>query len=222
MNTHCRRKENKVAGEFDERQCIYLHECAVESVQALEPQREILAHEAAEEIIRRGTFSLGMMRSLEFESHSEAPSQREGFGQTQYYLQKCLISSNEECRKYYHLYEEFQHETASMMPDVGRVHARDRQLTSEISESQHRETEYKGQRQNFEREIARLEVGRNFKSLKQDLEVIRLTNDSKSQRNTEFIRGKDKATRSHGSKKRSAVSAFFDEGSPHHSTKLGR
>ena len=45
--------ENNVAAEFDERHLIYLHEFSVEPAQALEAQREVLTHEAAEEICRR-------------------------------------------------------------------------------------------------------------------------------------------------------------------------
>ena len=42
-----------------------------------------------------------------------------------------------------------------MFPDVQRLHARERLLTSEVSDSQHRETEYEGQRSSFLSEIAR-------------------------------------------------------------------
>ena len=40
-----------------------------------------------------------MMRTLEFESHSDATAQREGFDQTREYLQKSLNTLNEEYRK---------------------------------------------------------------------------------------------------------------------------
>ena len=53
---------------------------------------------------------------MEVESHSEAAGQREEFEQTRDYLQRSLNDSNEECRRYYHLYEEFQNERASMDP----------------------------------------------------------------------------------------------------------
>ena len=130
--------ENNVAAEFD-----------VEPAQALEAQREILTHEAAEDIHRRDGISLSMMRTLEFQSHSEPAAHREGFEQNRNYLQKCHNSSNEECRKYY-LFEELHNERASLVPDVRRRHARERQMTSEVSEAQYQETEYKGRRQNVE------------------------------------------------------------------------
>ena len=64
MNTCFLRVENNVAAEFDERQRIYRHEFSVESAQALEAQREVLTHEAAEEIHRKDCVSLRMMRTL--------------------------------------------------------------------------------------------------------------------------------------------------------------
>ena len=70
--------------------------------------------------------------------------------------------------------------------DVRRLHARARQVTSEVLEAQHRETKCKGRGQRFESEIARL-TSECFLKEKQDLELIQLTNDAKSQRNTEFI-----------------------------------
>ena len=45
--------------EFDERQQIYLHEFSVESAQAVEAHRKVLTHEAAGEIHRRDSVSLG-------------------------------------------------------------------------------------------------------------------------------------------------------------------
>ena len=82
MNADFHRIENNVAAEFDERQRIYLHEFSVESAQALDAQRQVLAHDETEEIRRRDCKTLGMMQTLEFESHSEASAQREGFEQT--------------------------------------------------------------------------------------------------------------------------------------------
>ena len=84
----------------------------------------------AEEIHLRDCISLGMMRSPDIESLSEASAQREGFDQTRDYFQRSF-NSNEECRKYHNLYEEFQNQRASMVP-------RERQLTScKISEAQY-------------------------------------------------------------------------------------
>ena len=74
---------------------------------------------------------------------------------------------------------------ASKVRDVQCLHARERQLTSKASEAQYREAGYKGQRHSFESEIARRKS--EVQNLKQDSESIRLTNDSNSQRNTEFI-----------------------------------
>ena len=58
MNGRFHRLENNVAAELDERQRIYLHD-SVESAQALDAQREVLTHEAAEEIHRRDGMSSG-------------------------------------------------------------------------------------------------------------------------------------------------------------------
>ena len=66
-----------VAAQFDERQRIYLHELSVESAHALEAQRDVLSHEAAEEFHGRDSISVGVMRTLEFESHSDVEGQRE-------------------------------------------------------------------------------------------------------------------------------------------------
>ena len=104
--------ENNVSAEFDERQRIYIHEISVESAQAFEAQREVSAHEAAEENWRRDIMSLGLMRALEVESVSEVAVQREGLERTRDYLQRILNASSEGCRKFYHLYKEFQNETA--------------------------------------------------------------------------------------------------------------
>ena len=48
MNARFSRLDNNVVAEFDERQRIYLLELSVESAQALEAQREVLTHKAAE------------------------------------------------------------------------------------------------------------------------------------------------------------------------------
>ena len=56
------------------------------------------------------------MPTLEFESHSEAAAQREGFEETRDYLQRSSNVSNEECRKNDKLYEESQNERASLVP----------------------------------------------------------------------------------------------------------
>ena len=62
------RLEIKVAAEVDDGQRIYLHGFLVESTQAREAQCGVLNHE---EFHRRDSLSQGMMRSLEFESHSD-------------------------------------------------------------------------------------------------------------------------------------------------------
>ena len=103
MDANLHRFESNVAAELDEWQRINIHEFSVKSAQALEAQREVLTHEAAEESHRRDVLSLGVMQTLEFGLHSEASAQRERFEQTRYDLQKCLNSSNEECRKYHNL-----------------------------------------------------------------------------------------------------------------------
>ena len=53
MNARFFRLENNVTAEFDERQQFNLHEFSVESAHALEAQREVPTHEAAEEFHRR-------------------------------------------------------------------------------------------------------------------------------------------------------------------------
>ena len=68
---------------------------------------EVLIHEAAAEFHPSAIALQGMARTLEFESHSEAADQREGVEQTQSNLQRSQNASNEGCRKYFHLYEEF-------------------------------------------------------------------------------------------------------------------
>ena len=157
-----------------------------------------------------------MTRTLAFESHSEASAQREGSEQPRYYLQMCLNSSNEKCRKYYHLYKDFQHERLSVVPGVQRLHARERQLTSEVSQTQHPKTKRTGQRQRFGSEMAGLksEVGNS----KHDLKFIRWTNDSNSAKNTKFIEQIKELTverielRAEVTEvsKRSSISACFD------------
>ena len=107
---------NDVATEFDERHRIYLHEFSGELAHALEAQREVLTHEATEEIRRRDSISMGRMRIRERGSLSVASAQREGFEQTRSYLQKRLnFSQLKKIRKYHHLYQEFQHERASLV-----------------------------------------------------------------------------------------------------------
>ena len=91
------RLETNGAAKFDVRQRIYLFEFSVESAQALEAQREVLTREAAEEMNRRDSTSLGMMQTLEFDLQCEASARREGFEQ----LQRTSNASNEECRKHY-------------------------------------------------------------------------------------------------------------------------
>ena len=95
------RLANNVAAEFDERQRIYFHEFSV--VSCIEAQREVLTHDAAEEIHRTDGVSEGMMRTKEFESHSEVSAQRKGFEMSRDYHQKSPNASNEEHRKYYNL-----------------------------------------------------------------------------------------------------------------------
>ena len=51
---------------------MFLHECSVESAQALEAQRVVLTHEVAEDIHRRDSLCVGMMQTLKFELYSEA------------------------------------------------------------------------------------------------------------------------------------------------------
>ena len=72
MNARFYRLGINVAAYIEERQRIHhLHEFSVESAQALEAQREVLTHDVVEEIHRRDGRSLGMMRTLESESHAE-------------------------------------------------------------------------------------------------------------------------------------------------------
>ena len=85
---------------------------------------------------------------------------------------------------------------ASMIHCVRRLHARERQLTSEISETLYGEVEHKGHRQSLESVIARLKS--EVRKLKQDLELIRLTNDSNTQRNTKFIEQQKKTESAEG------------------------
>ena len=60
---------------------------------------------------RRESISLGLMRTLEVESHCvEVAAQREGFEQTRDYFQTSLNASNEEYRMYNNLYEAYQDE----------------------------------------------------------------------------------------------------------------
>ena len=100
MNARLCRLQSNVATDFDEdNEFIFTN--SVESAQALEAQREVLSHEAAEDIHRRDGKSLGVMRALEFESHSGVVGQREGFEQTRDYLQRSLNASKEEYPKYY-------------------------------------------------------------------------------------------------------------------------
>ena len=115
------------------------------SAEALEAQREVLTHGASEGSHRRDCLSLGMLRTLEFELHSEVATQRGGFEQTRDYLQKSLNVSNEEYRKYYIVYEEDQDERSSTI----------------------REVEKKGHRQSFESETARFKS--EVQNMKQDL-----------------------------------------------------
>ena len=149
------RLEHNVEAESDKEQRIYLHEISVDSAQALEAQREVLIYEAAAEFHPSAMVLQGMVRTLEFESHSEAADQREGVEQTQSNLQRSPNASNEGCRKYFHLYEEFPNEKATVVPHVHRLHARERErlLTSEISEAQYRHVSH---RQTLEGENARL------------------------------------------------------------------
>ena len=89
---------------------------SIESEQSLEAQREILTHEAAEEIHRRDNKSLRVWKTLKFElrcRNLESSVRREGFGQTREHLQRNINSSNEKYRKYVNLYEAFQNERAS-------------------------------------------------------------------------------------------------------------
>ena len=68
---------------------------------------------------------------------SEASAQREGCELNRLGIIFRSVnqnSSNEECRGYYNLCEEFQYERASV-PDVQRMHARERQSTSKGSGS---------------------------------------------------------------------------------------
>ena len=53
MNARVRRNENNVAAKFDETQRIYFHEFSVKSAEAFGAQREVLTHEAAEEMHQR-------------------------------------------------------------------------------------------------------------------------------------------------------------------------
>ena len=90
--------------------------------------------------------------------HSEAAVQREGF---------------EECRKYYHLFEEFQKERVAVVPDVHRLRAPERELTSEISDAEYREVRH---RQILESEVSRLKSANQNSTT--DLEALRFINDS--------------------------------------------
>ena len=74
-----------------------------------------------------------------------------------------------------------------MVPDVHRLHARERQLTSKISDAQYREVSH---RQILESEIVRLKSG--IQSYKKEQEPIRLIDNSNSQRNMEFTKQKMK------------------------------
>ena len=139
MNARSYRLENNVAAEFDVRQRIYLHEFSIES--AHEAQIEVLTHEAAEELHRRDCPSLGMIRTLEIESHSNVAVQRERFEQTRDYHQRSLHASNKEYNKQYNLFEEYQDERSSMIPGVRPLQDRERLLTSEVSQAQYRETD---------------------------------------------------------------------------------
>ena len=76
------------------------------------------------------------MQTLEFESQFEVCSLNE----------KDLKRLGS--RKHYNLYEEYQDERSSMIPGVRRLHERERQLTSEISESQYREVSEKQKKTN--------------------------------------------------------------------------
>ena len=149
--------EKNADANFIQQQTGSLSEITSEPDQAPEAQRHSLIHEGTAEMMRRGTHqqeALSQLRSqLQYFHHAQGLS--EEFQQSQAELTLILERSNAAGVQLRNLCDETRIASASVVPEVSRLQAREAQLPTSASEVRNQETELQAQLLTLQQEIAR-------------------------------------------------------------------